>query len=808
LSCDYARARKKRGKASKKDLAAQKLQAAASGTRGSQRESPEDSYSDEEYVTGVLAEGHQAHEGRSKADQSSTIPKLPMARMMNEDVSDASTASGVTRDARQPTDNVGSYRTIAHTGQELASIAGSSMHDEGTSILRNGYSAPVEYHQGLSPTNSLPQTMLPAVSTIIAQPMAHGSQSATYGDVQFPLLSPDGQQAVAGQNFDFGQSPLAGGFFGQSPQTGTATWMPITSPSGIMYPQLHNASPYDESGLKYPVLEPLLPYIASIMPVNIACDLLEFYFSSTSSTFLHPRSPHVIGVFLRKRSFLRVTKPRQSTPALLASILWVSAQTSNSTYLNTSVTARNRILQQLLDLCLSLLRPLVHGTRTNDQEGGLPGVAASVDDIATYIHLATVVSASEHKAASLRWWNAAWSLAREIKLGRELPQNLDPLSRHGHDLDSDLSASGSSDLQGDGRSDISGVYSEEEREERRRIWWHLYIVDRHLALCYNRPLTLLDAECSNLLQPDSDINWQVGDFYRPAVAAQYGHGDGEAFQRVRGPGFECTGHSSFGYFLPIATILGEIVDLNQARNHPVFGNLFFNSLEWSSRVTEISQHLQTYGRSLEVLQAHYTASSNLSEPDITHEHDFRHPLVHDLPLPNPETIHHTKIVVAYGTHLMHTLYILLNGKWDPISLLDDTDNWIQSPSFLHAHDHAVSAAEAINAILDYDPDLSFMPWFFGIYLLQASFLLLLIADKLQAQAQPNVVRACEVIIRAHEACVATLSTEYQRNFRKVMRSALAPMKGRMVEDPGESQNRRREVLGLYRWTPEGTGLAL
>jgi hypothetical protein len=41
-----------------------------------------------------------------------------------------------------------------------------------------------------------------------------------------------------------------------------------------------------------------------------------------------------------------------------------------------------------------------------------------------------------------------------------------------------------------------------------------------------------------------------------------------------------------------------------------------------------------------------------------------------------------------------------------------------------------------------------------------------------------------------------------------MRSALAPMKGRMVEDPGESQNRRREVLGLYRWTPEGTGLAL
>lgn len=320
LSCDYARARKKRGKASKKDLAAQKLQAATTGTRGSQRESPEDSYSDEEDIPEVLARKHQAHEERSRPYQSSSMSKGSTARKTNEDVSDASTASGLTRDARGSMDNVGSYPTGAHAGQELASLTGSSVHDEGTSILRRGYGAS-EYHQGLSPTNSIGQTMLPAVGTIMAQPMAHGSQSAAYGDVQFPLLSPEGQQAIAGQNFDFGQSPLAGGFFGQSPQNGTANWIPMTSPSGMLYPPLNNASPYDESGLKYPVLEPLLPYISSIMPVNIACELLEFYFSSTSSTFLHPRSPHVTGVFLRKKSFLRTTKPRQSTPALLASIL-------------------------------------------------------------------------------------------------------------------------------------------------------------------------------------------------------------------------------------------------------------------------------------------------------------------------------------------------------------------------------------------------------------------------------------------------------------------------------------------------------
>lgn len=69
--------------------------------------------------------------------------------------------------------------------------------------------------------------------------------------------------------------------------------------------------------------------------------------------------------------------------------------------------------------------------------------------------------------------------------------------------------------------------------------------------------------------------------------------------------------------------------------------------------------------------------------------------------------------------------------------------------------------EAAADILEYDPDLSFMPFFFGIYLLQGSFLLLLTADKLQGDASPSVVRACETIVRAHEACVVTLNTEYQ-----------------------------------------------
>jgi hypothetical protein len=109
--------------------------------------------------------------------------------------------------------------------------------------------------------------------------------------------------------------------------------------------------------------------------------------------------------------------------------------------------------------------------------------------------------------------------------------------------------------------------------------------------------------------------------------------------------------------------------------------------------------------------------------------------------------------------------------------------------------------------LHFDPDVSFMPYFFGIQLLQGSFILLLFVDRLQNDAGERILNACEVVIRATESCVVTLNTEYQRNFRQVMQSALAQAKGRPV-NLGEIRHRRKAILALYRWTRNGTGLAL
>ncbi|RDW74492.1 putative C6 transcription factor [Aspergillus mulundensis] len=781
LTCEYARERKKRGKASKKDIAAA---AAAAGHHGSR-----------------------------------DIPSSPDRRLSQESSGRYDQALEASRVQPQlPTNGLaGIHNTQATQSQPPLGSALDALHlNHFTQLNEPGRSQmPLSDLRSLQLLHNNPRSP-PALPP-------HGLNA--YSDNAFSLLNQE-PNTTSLNHFRLGNStdnPSAQ-FLGLSPPAQSPGWLPLPSPSPANFPSFPMA-PFSGTSLRYPVLQPVLPHIASIIPQSLACDLLDLYFTSSSSSHLSPQSPYVVGYIFRKQSFLHPTKPRVCSPGLLASMLWVGAQTSDAPFLTSPPSARGRVCQKLLELTIGLLRPLIHGPALGeaspnyaanmvingvalggfgvsmDQLGAQSTATGAVDDVATYVHLATVVSASEYKAASMRWWTAAWSLARELKLGRELPPNATQQGQDGErETDGDDPSKRNQPMLSTHGGNSSVNVTEEEREERRRLWWLLYATDRHLALCYNRPLTLLDKECSQLLQPMNDDLWQAGDF----PSATY---------RAVGPPTECTGHSMFGYFLPLMAILGGIIDVQQAREHPRYGLTVRSGPETEQYVMAITQQLDSYAQSLKDFEARYTNSLALAEnepPENSHL-DHLSPSGRSSSTVGSrvnESIVHTKMVVAYGTHIMHVLYILLAGKWDPISLLEDHDMWISSESFLTAMSHAVGAAEAAADILEYDPDLSFMPFFFGIYLLQGSFLLLLAADKLQGDANPSVVRACETIVRAHEACVVTLNTEYQRTFRKVMRSALAQVRGRVPDDFGEQQQRRREVLSLYRWTGDGTGLAL
>lgn len=769
LGCEYQRERKKRGKASRKDLA-QQAAAQAAGTQGDR-------------ISPILgAENNKPNEQPDAKTESSTTGNDRTA----------SEAGG--EDSLQHEERSASMESAPELGALSTQMAGHHGLIERDNLDSPGAFDPNSYAGVHHPYDRQ------AMDAHMMNPAPHPAYGANQGGMStYPDLSYGMQPQVAtgftpnATTFRMTTSPMSAyPMTGDGPSPG---WMNMSSPprqyqAHIPAPNFHN------SQLRYPVLEPLVPHLGNIIPLPLACDLIDVYFSSSSSAQMHPMSPYVLGCVFRKRSFLHPSKPRKCQPALLASMLWVAAQTSDAPLLTSIPSARGKICQKLLELTVSLLKPLIH-TPAEDTSavsspaaidgaalGGLGvalpgtisvealtsdtgpfGAAGTVDDVVTYIHLATVVSASEYKGASLRWWNAAWSLARELRLGRELPQSMSA-----PDPESDGA---------EGQGDMPGLITEEEREERRRVWWLVYVVDRHLALCYNRPLFLLDIECDGLLQPLDDTAYQNAEFdpqaqmTDPNVMAS--DPSSQTQGRARGPSFECSGHSIYGYFLPLMAILGEIVDLNHARNHPRFGVGFRSAHEFDEQAQEITRHLELYEQSLKRFgQRNLCASNQNTSEDKDDNLNDGHGL-NEANTPSVQSVHsvitsvsrlsesdiQTRIVMAYGTHVMHVLHILLTGKWDPINLLDDTDLWISSQGFITATGHAVSAAEAISHILEYDPGLEFMPFFFGIYLLQGSFLLLLIADKLQSEASPSVVKACETIIRAHEACVVTLNTEYQ-----------------------------------------------
>lgn len=364
----------------------------------------------------------------------------------------------------------------------------------------------------------------------------------------------------------------------------------------------------------------------------------------------------------------------------------------------------------------------------------------TLDDVLTLTLIGIVVSGGDFKHDCLKWWRAAWALAKELGLGQEVD---DTFQNGIANADSPYASTQASGQNGSMYSSEGSSMTEEEKEERRRTWWLLYIADRHLALSFNSPLTILDAEC-HLYQPLDDASWQEFDPDVPKV-------------RYYGPSTIFTGVGLFEYFLPLMVILGDLIDIHHRSYHPRFKNL-----ENVAAVAQVESLLQAYEQSLQ--------SSQRSSPHLRPQ--FQSAAFTDMQsnfdlLDSRRTSGETlaqsrlKLVIAYATHILHVLHILLHGSWDPISMLDNLDNWTASPSFVKCASHSVSAANAVDQILKFDPELSFMPYLFGIYLLHGSFVLLCCADKVQMEEDTTVRQACETIIRAHEVCVATLNTEYQ-----------------------------------------------
>lgn len=603
---------------------------------------------------------------------------------------------------------------------------------------------------------------------------------------------------------------------------------------GCRLPSIHSLHALDGS---YTCLAPLLPHLQGIMKPQLALKLLELYFAPPEGTLFHNASPYVLTPVLRRKSVLEFANARPTTPALLATMIWVTAQTASLPEL-LAPGSRSSLSSKLQDLVFKLQHERdpenwhrVSGDYTQKPwySHVAPGTSAAnegppipvVDDVLSLILITIVTSGGDFKRDCLPWWSKTLALIETMRL---------------HLLDHPESASSDDEYSTNQIEKLDGrPQSYEAKEEMRRTFWLAFALDRHLALSFNGNLAIMDGE-SHVYTPLPERTWQSCD---EEALSNFSN-------RQQGPPALVTGTGFFEFFLPLMVLLGDIIHLRRRRHHPRLG-----SLEGESSIALVETLLDRCKESIDDLRQGIANRPSFSEPTNPMLDQGMGPVLQAATpgsfILTPEApatkrdgrqSSRVRLVTAYAHFILHVLYVLLHGEWDALTMLawlpsaSSQDEWITSPSFHKCSSHAVFASEAISSILDIDSELIFMPYLFGIYLFHGSLVLLLFADRMPAvHGGPNsaVEAACETIIRAHEACIVTLNTEFQRVFRRVMRATLMVVKnqnkrgwpyeaGTGLENDTHHGNAevvrerivdmRKDMLRLYRWNKGGRGLAV
>ncbi|KAL5341972.1 hypothetical protein BJX70DRAFT_357481 [Aspergillus crustosus] len=542
----------------------------------------------------------------------------------------------------------------------------------------------------------------------------------------------------------------------------------------------------------YPCLEPLLPYLQGILSPSDAAEMLEIYFNEQRNPIFKAASPYTITHIIQPSSVLHPTAPRPTSSILLLVMLLCVAHTADIKIFDPP-GARQRIVLDLYRLALDLMEPVDWDNyfRTSDgwqfhprggftdkdgrssvshaaESGLIPDFLGSTDVILAVVILTLVISGGHFKADCQKWLSKAVRLARASGLSME-----------------------DRALQGGSPSQLyPGQTPPREwlivKEERRRLFWLIYCLDRHLALSFNAAVNFPEGTFCVAGPLPEDIWQNLETINLNSIPAPQ-----------LGPPTRITGYGFFEYFLPLATVLGHIIDFHHIQNHPLLGDTVNNAT-----IHRIEALIAQREQDLAELQ------SQIDNPLPTQHVDLFNPILSYPHSPSAAIDTRKPLVIAYSTHMIHVFYILLHGKWDPISMIEAKDDWITSDSFQACASHALSATAAVNQILSLDPELTFMPYLFGIYLLQGSFILLLFVDRMpELGFNKSVEEVCETIIRAHEVSVVTLDTTFQKNIRKVFRSMLHDAQRADPHFRETHKARRREILSLYRWTRNSQGLA-
>lgn len=351
-------------------------------------------------------------------------------------------------------------------------------HLKGANLAAHQYQTPQEPPQMApmaAPSSFEPS---PGMDSFQSQPTDHpsvGSMQRSDTSGGFPRMVENVHIAGSSRG-SYQESPCTNPFFISNPTINFG----LQNPGDI---DRQSSTGGHGSECRHRCLEPLLPYMGQHFPVSVACDLFDVYLLDPGASLFRFSSPYILTRIFRKKS-LTGPNPRPTSPALLATILWCCAQTADISVLLVP-GSRSRLTNALYELATFLISRRdpdrwrrIHGglqvEYDREQSGMFPETTMSnepsgnVDDVLTFILLCIGVSAGDFKSDCLKWWSKAKRLAQSIRLDRQ-------------------------DAAGDCTDTPYSLAEFEAQEERRRVFWLLYAIDRHLALSYNRTLDIPDA---------------------------------------------------------------------------------------------------------------------------------------------------------------------------------------------------------------------------------------------------------------------------------------------------------------------------
>lgn len=344
---------------------------------------------------------------------------------------------------------------------------------------------------------------------------------------------------------------------------------------------------------------------------------------------------------------------------------------------------------------------------TVEKDSYLPSVAGlkqNVDDVLSYVLLTTVISGTESKEECFRWWNKAVDLV--LRLG----------------FDFEARAAGNTQFSGH-------IPSEESYEERRRAFWLVFALDRHLAFTFNEPLRLQNFDCE-VLCPLPEWIWQSPE----GVSLK------NVPTRTYGPPTQINGTGFFEYFLPLMNGLGNILELRSRDLGEADKALKVMTIEAMLADCEESLHaLEVVKKALDpgTLQGNCfilpISCSSFGDPaDERHTDDQR-----------------AELPTSYGKYIVQVLQ----------GLLEETKEVAFS---INGAGKGFKTGDCIADIMQVDKHLSFMPFLFGVYLFHGSLSFLSLTGQMTlAKADEKAKRGVGAIVRAHEVALRSLDTSFQ-----------------------------------------------